>query len=99
MASTVLFNAPTLELLAHCQVELDRIQSEIEGLDSVEAQARLARVERALSWLRSGNFGFCGVCGQRIADAALRAAPDRLVCDRCAKPMRAPFSAIETATW
>jgi len=99
MASTVLYDAPTLELLAHCQVELDRIQRELGGVGSEAADARLARVERALSWLRSGNYGYCGVCGRRIADAQLRARPDRLACDACANPVRAPFSAIESASW
>jgi hypothetical protein len=99
MAFAISYAPHSLELLAQCQVELDRIQRDLDGLDDVDAQSRLARVERAISWLRAGTYGFCGVCGRRLTDAALRAAPEQLACDRCAKPVRVPFAALECATW
>ena len=88
MATAISCAPHSLELLAQCQVKLDRMQRELDGLEDLDAHNRLARVERAISWLRSGTYGFCGVCGRRLTDAALRAAPDRLACDRCANPVR-----------
>ena len=99
MGSNALYDAPTLELLAHCQVELDRLRAQLESLDSPTVQSRLSRVERALSWLDAGHYGYCGVCDRRIADDDLRANPERLVCDRCAMRTRGASVMDEAPTW
>jgi RNA polymerase-binding transcription factor DksA len=99
MMSITQQDVPSLELLVQCQLELDRIRRELAGADAGAVHSRLDRVERAMSWLASGHYGFCGVCGRRIPDATLRAAPERLTCDRCARPRRAEPVADAMQPW
>lgn len=47
--------------------------------------ARLDAIDRALEALRLGPYGDCARCGAAIEVARLRAAPDTLVCGKCAR--------------
>ena len=51
-----------------------------ESLESSEA-----RVARALAKLDEDSYGTCDVCGESIAPARLRAAPESAVCIGCAR--------------
>ena len=43
------------------------------------------RVARALAKLEEGSYGTCDRCGQAIAPARLRAAPESVLCIDCAR--------------
>jgi DnaK suppressor protein len=43
------------------------------------------RVARALAKLEEGSYGTCDRCGQAIAPARLRAAPESVLCIACAR--------------
>jgi DnaK suppressor protein len=47
-----------------------------------------ARDERALAKLEEGTYGVCDDCGEPIAPARLRAAPDSVLCIECARRAR-----------
>jgi RNA polymerase-binding transcription factor DksA len=78
--------APTADLIAECRAELERLRGVLGQDASPPSSSRLARVERALSWLGSGHYGYCGVCRAALDEHSLRAAPDRLACDDCSRP-------------
>ena len=84
------FNAheeiPTAELITECRAELERLRGQLVGDASPPSTNRLLRVERALSWLGSGHYGYCGICRAPLTEHSLREAPDRLVCDACSRP-------------
>ena len=44
---------------------------------------RANRLAEALDRVRSGDYGACQVCGERIAAARLRAMPEVTTCVRC----------------
>jgi len=44
-----------------------------------------ARVARALAKLAEGSYGDCDGCGEPIAPARLRAAPESVLCIECAR--------------
>lgn len=44
-----------------------------------------ARVARALAKLEEGSYGVCDACGEPIAPARLRAAPESVRCIDCAR--------------
>lgn len=44
----------------------------------------LARIERALNRIETGDYGICGRCGEDIAEARLEAVPDAVLCRTCA---------------
>jgi DnaK suppressor protein len=44
-----------------------------------------ARVARALAKLAEGSYGACDRCGEPIAPARLRAAPESVLCIECAR--------------
>ncbi|MCW3014963.1 MAG: hypothetical protein JWO02_2055 [Solirubrobacterales bacterium] len=46
------------------------------------------RVRRALTKLAEGTYGMCDRCGQPIAPARLRFAPESVLCIDCARLMR-----------
>jgi RNA polymerase-binding transcription factor DksA len=77
---------PTAELIAECRAELERLRVLLVGDASPPSSNRLARVERALSWLGSGHYGYCGICRAPLDEHSLREAPDRLVCAECSRP-------------
>jgi DnaK suppressor protein len=56
--------------------KLDALEN--EGNVVVRAAERLARVERALSKIEEGTYGFSDVSGQRIPDDRLEAMPDAI---------------------
>ena len=56
--------------------KLDMLEKEGNLVD--RAVVRLARVERALSKIDEGTYGFSDVSGQRIPDHRLDAAPDAI---------------------
>jgi DnaK suppressor protein len=47
-----------------------------------------ARIARALAKLAEGTYGVCDTCGQPIATARLRAAPESVLCIECARRAR-----------
>jgi DnaK suppressor protein len=46
------------------------------------------RIARALAKIGEGSYGVCDVCGQPIATARLRAAPESVLCIDCARLAR-----------
>lgn len=44
----------------------------------------LARIERALNRMQTGQYGVCGRCGEDIGEARLQAVPDTVLCRACA---------------
>jgi DnaK suppressor protein len=44
-----------------------------------------ARIARALAKLAEGTYGVCDACGDPIATARLRAAPESVLCIECAR--------------
>jgi DnaK suppressor protein len=47
-----------------------------------------ARIARALAKLAEGTYGVCDACGEAIATARLRAAPESVLCIECARRAR-----------
>jgi DnaK suppressor protein len=47
-----------------------------------------ARISRALAKLEEGSYGVCDGCGDPIAPARLRAAPESVLCIACARRAR-----------
>ena len=47
-----------------------------------------ARIARALEKLAEGSYGVCDACGEPIAPARLRAAPESVLCITCAARAR-----------
>ena len=47
-----------------------------------------ARLARALAKLAEGSYGVCDGCGEAIAPARLRAAPESVLCIECARRAR-----------
>lgn len=62
-------------------------QENLDVLHSLEAEGRaeLARIERALARLDSGDYTACRRCGEEIAPARLQALPWADTCIRCAE--------------
>jgi RNA polymerase-binding transcription factor DksA len=81
---------PTAELIAECRAQLERLRGQLVGDASPPSSNRLARVERALSWLGSGHYGYCGICRAPLDEHSLREAPDRLACEECSRPRIRP---------
>ena len=48
-------------------------------------EASQARITRALAKLADGSYGLCDGCGNAIAAARLRAAPESVLCIECAR--------------
>ena len=48
-------------------------------------EASEARITRALAKLAEGSYGLCDGCGNAIAAARLRAAPESVLCIECAR--------------
>ena len=46
-------------------------------------EARLIRVERALTKIDDGTYGRCDTCGESIPEPRLRAMPDAITCMAC----------------
>lgn len=46
----------------------------------ISAENQLLDVERALARLETGEYGICEICGQKIADARLKARPAARYC-------------------
>ena len=61
-------------------------QENLDVLHSLEAEGRieLARIEKALTRLESGDYTMCSRCGEEIAPARLEALPYADTCIRCA---------------
>ena len=78
-------------------VELDQARvGRLTRMDAMQQQAishaaaRLADLERqrirsALSRMQSGDFGYCVICDEEIAEGRLRFDPSTLTCISCAK--------------
>jgi DnaK suppressor protein len=65
---------------------MDALQSQQMAAALIQRnREELVRVERALTRLRSGDYGVCSRCGDEIAEARLQAVPDAVVCRDCAE--------------
>jgi DnaK suppressor protein len=53
-------------------------------------EVTLTKVDRALAKIDEGTYGLCDVCGQPIARARLKVAPDSALCVQCAAAARRP---------
>lgn len=53
-------------------------------------EARLAKIDRALTKIDEGTYGRCDACGQAIAPGRLEAAPESTLCVQCAAAARRP---------
>lgn len=97
------FNAPdeipTAELIAECRAALERLRGQLVGDASPPSSNRLLRVERALSWLGSGHYGYCGICRAPLDEHSLREAPDRLACAECSRPREKAQQLAVSPTW
>lgn len=72
------------DTLAYCEAELERRRTMLlSQWHDVVAPERIGRIDLALSWLRSGNYGYCAVCRVPLAETWLRADPERMVCRAC----------------
>jgi hypothetical protein len=99
MRFTTQDEVPTAEVIAECRAELERLRGSLVGDPTPPGSTRLARVERALAWLGSGHYGYCGVCRCALDADSLRRAPDRLVCDDCSRRPAKAESAPVTPAW
>lgn len=90
---------PTADVIAECRAELERLRRSLVTDPTPFGSTRLARVERALSWLGSGHYGYCGVCRTALEADDLRSQPDRLVCDACSRRPAKAESATITPAW
>ncbi|MEX1153660.1 TraR/DksA family transcriptional regulator [Parvibaculum sp.] len=68
----------------------------LSRMDALQAQAmaqatekrrhvRMAQVEAALARIEAGEYGFCGACGEAIAEKRLAADPAAHLCVGCSK--------------
>lgn len=65
---------------------MDALQSQQMAAALIQrSREELARVERALTRLRRGEYGICSRCREEIAEARLQAVPDAIVCRDCAE--------------
>lgn len=77
---------------------LDSAQDEINS-QLVEVESReLASIENALERMRSGNYGICESCNQRIPVARLNALPYATLCIECQREMEKYGSASGSDT-
>jgi DnaK suppressor protein len=63
------------------EVENDEV---LEGLDDMN-RAEARQLLDALRRIQAGRYGFCGECGEPIADERLEALPFATTCIVCAK--------------
>jgi DnaK suppressor protein len=47
------------------------------------SREELARINRALARVESGEYGMCAGCGEEISEARLDAVPDAILCMDC----------------
>jgi RNA polymerase-binding transcription factor DksA len=78
------------ELLAHHDPDWEELAVEREGDEVLEATgnaglAEIAQIRSALARIADGSYGYCGRCGDRIADARLDALPWTPFCRKCAQ--------------
>jgi DnaK suppressor protein len=63
----------------------DVVQCEIHSQLAAFETRELHQIERAIDLVRSGQYGVCEDCGQKIPAARLKALPATTVCVECAR--------------
>jgi DnaK suppressor protein len=63
----------------------DVVQCEIHSQLAAFETRELHQIERAIDLVRSGRYGVCEDCGQKIPAARLKALPATTVCVECAR--------------
>jgi DnaK suppressor protein len=59
------------------------VDRELDLVLSAQARAAAMEIDRALSKIDAGTYGFCEQCGQPIPDARLQALPQAALCVAC----------------
>lgn len=77
------------ELDAHDEKDWEELAVEREGDEVLEdlgasAQTELRMIEAALDRMETGDYGFCTICGEAIAEERLDTIPATPFCHRCA---------------
>ena len=74
------------EMIDVRDAEEQSVEDFVRGMDfalmEMESQT-LRKIDEAMSRLEQGSYGVCGECGERIADARLKALPFALLCRDC----------------
>jgi len=74
------------EMIDVKDAEEQSVEDFVRGMDfalmEMESQT-LRKIDEAMSRLEQGNYGVCAECGDRIADARLKALPFALLCRDC----------------
>lgn len=78
------------ELDSHQSKDWEELATEREGDEVLESmglasQTELGQIERALSRIEEGEYGYCLTCGAEIGDARLDVIPYTPVCKDCAQ--------------
>ena len=63
------------------QRENDDVLNAIDG----EAQQTVRLIDNALAHIKAGTYGSCSICGEKIAEARLKALPYVTTCIDCAE--------------
>lgn len=77
------------ELDSHQSKDWEELATEREGDEVLErlgvsGKAEITRIRAALARIKSGEYGYCGTCGEVIAAARLDLLPDTPFCAKCA---------------
>ncbi|TCK21605.1 TraR/DksA family transcriptional regulator [Pseudonocardia endophytica] len=64
-------------------------RAQLQGLLEA-ARVEIAELDRAVTRLDDGTYGFCATCGDPIAPERLEALPAATTCIRCAERRRRP---------
>ncbi len=65
------------------ETDLDAYEREKTWALAQSLEERLKSIERAIQLARSGTYGLCQNCGERIDPARLEILPDAIYCLRC----------------
>ena len=74
------------EMIEVKDAEEQSVEDFVRGMDfalmEMESET-LRKIDEAMSRLEDGNYGVCAECGERIADARLKALPFAVLCRDC----------------
>jgi DnaK suppressor protein len=67
-------------------VELDQARvGRLSRMDAMQQQAMSQAVARLTDFMKLGDYGYCVICDEEIAEGRLRFDPSILTCISCAK--------------
>ena len=77
------------------------VESEREAwaIKTTYYRKRLSDVRESLDRLRSGNFGVCASCGDRISEKRLSAVPSAIYCLECQEAYERDHSVASTSAY